>query len=166
MTDQQVGSYIRILCHMADKGCLTRKHMLSICKAYDKHMLLQEKFKVDNSGNYYNERLIEEVEKRRNYTQSRRKNAKAYAKHMENENIVNTTTPNNGGIRGELPTLEEVISYQKEINSNVEAEYFFDFYTSNGWMKGKNKIKDWKAAFRNAEKWEKGDKSATKRMLP
>jgi len=32
---------------------------------------------------------------------------------------------------------------------NLDAQRFHDFYSSKGWMVGKNKMKDWKAAARN-----------------
>ena len=54
------------------------------------------------------------------------------------------------------PTLEEVQSYCLERNNTVDAERFINHYTSNGWMVGKNKMKDWKAAVRT---WEKNDYS-------
>ena len=50
------------------------------------------------------------------------------------------------------PTLEEVQAYCKERKNNVDAERFIDYYTSNGWQVGKNKMKDWKAAVRTWEK--------------
>ena len=51
------------------------------------------------------------------------------------------------------PTVEEVHEYCCERMNNVNAEAFVDFYESKGWMVGKNKMKDWKAAVRT---WEKG----------
>ena len=50
------------------------------------------------------------------------------------------------------PTLEEVKSYCRERQNDVDAERFIDYYTSNGWMVGKNKMKDWKASVRTWEK--------------
>jgi len=44
------------------------------------------------------------------------------------------------------PKLEDVISYFIEKNKPLEAQKFFDFYESNGWKVGKNKMKSWKAA--------------------
>lgn len=52
------------------------------------------------------------------------------------------------------PTSDEVHTYCKERNNNVNAESFVDFYASKGWMVGKNKMKDWKAAVRQ---WERRD---------
>lgn len=59
------------------------------------------------------------------------------------------------------PTLEEVKNYCNERSNNVDAERFIDFYSSKGWMVGKNKMKDWKACVRTWEK-DKKDKSQTK----
>lgn len=50
------------------------------------------------------------------------------------------------------PTLEEVQAYCFERQNGVDAERFIDYYTSNGWQVGKNKMKDWKAAVRTWEK--------------
>ena len=53
------------------------------------------------------------------------------------------------------PTLAEVQSYVAERHSPVDPQGFIDFYASKGWMVGKTPMKDWKAACRNAEKWER-----------
>lgn len=50
------------------------------------------------------------------------------------------------------PTLEEVKAYCKERNNYIDAEYFIDYYNSNGWKVNKNPMKDWKAAIRNWER--------------
>ena len=50
------------------------------------------------------------------------------------------------------PTLEEVKAYCKERNNTVDAERFIDYYTANGWLVGKNKMKDWRAAVRTWER--------------
>lgn len=50
------------------------------------------------------------------------------------------------------PTLEEVQAYCYERNNGVDAQRFIDYYTSNGWQVGKNKMKDWKAAVRTWER--------------
>jgi hypothetical protein len=56
------------------------------------------------------------------------------------------------------PTLEEVKAYCFERNNQVDAEQFIDFYSSKGWMVGKNPMKDWKACVRT---WEKRDSHKT-----
>ena len=65
------------------------------------------------------------------------------------------------------PTIEEVKAYCLERNNNVDAERFIDFYTSNGWQVGKNKMKDWKAAVRTWERNGYVDKQSTStRSMP
>jgi uncharacterized protein YdaU (DUF1376 family) len=90
MTDEQVGQYIKLLCHQANRGTIREQHMQSICKDEINLKVVSEKFIVDSNGEYYNKRLREETDKRKKYTDSRRKNATshevAYAKHMEDEN--------------------------------------------------------------------------------
>lgn len=54
------------------------------------------------------------------------------------------------------PTLEEVQAYCAERKNNVDAARFIDYYTANGWLIGKNKMKDWKAAVRT---WERNNYS-------
>ena len=50
-----------------------------------------------------------------------------------------------------------------ERHSPVDPQGFIDFYASKGWMVGKTPMKDWKAACRNAEKWERwGNQSANR----
>lgn len=52
------------------------------------------------------------------------------------------------------PTLEEIEHYCRERKNQVDTSRFFDFYEAKGWMVGKNKMKDWKAAVRT---WERED---------
>ena len=47
------------------------------------------------------------------------------------------------------PTAAEVQAYLDEIgNHTINRDSFIDYYESKGWMIGKNKMKDWKAAVR------------------
>lgn len=50
------------------------------------------------------------------------------------------------------PTVEEISLYCSERNNAIDPNKFFDHYESNGWMVGKTKMKDWKAAIRTWEK--------------
>ena len=53
------------------------------------------------------------------------------------------------------PTLAEVQSYVAERHSAVDPQGFIDFYAAKGWLVGKSPMRDWKAACRNAESWER-----------
>ena len=50
------------------------------------------------------------------------------------------------------PTVDEVRAYCNERHNGIDPEEFVSFYESKGWMIGKNKMKDWKAAIRTWEK--------------
>lgn len=52
------------------------------------------------------------------------------------------------------PTVEEVAAYCLERKNHVDPQRFVDFYAAKGWMVGKNRMKDWKAAVRT---WEQRD---------
>lgn len=57
------------------------------------------------------------------------------------------------------PDVESVKGYCHERGNNVDAQAFVDFYEAKGWMVGKNKMKDWKAAVRT---WERNQKQGMK----
>lgn len=61
------------------------------------------------------------------------------------------------------PTLEEVRDYCLERNNNIDPVSFIDFYESKGWLIGKSKMKDWKAAIRNWEHKNKENKKVDER---
>lgn len=49
------------------------------------------------------------------------------------------------------PTLEEVTAYCNERNNRVDPQVWMNHYQAVGWMVGKNKMRDWKAAVRTWE---------------
>lgn len=101
-SNEQVGIYMRLLIAQFQHGRLTEKQFLFIAGGWDSELM--QKFKRDDAGLYYNERLELEVTKRKSFSESRRKNVqKRYISsthvttsevHMENENenvIANET---------------------------------------------------------------------------
>ena len=102
MSDEQVGKYIRLLCFQHQKGILTEKDMLNICKTYDED--IYSKFVKTEEG-YYNEKMHNETVRRKSYTESRKNNrlkpkndnhinniCETYDKHMETETETITET--------------------------------------------------------------------------
>ncbi len=93
-SNDQVGIYIRLLIAQFQHGRLTEKQYLFIAGGWDADIM--QKFKRDDAGLYYNERLELEITKRKSFSESRRKNVqKRYTSdtsvttsvvHMENEN--------------------------------------------------------------------------------
>ena len=117
-TDEQVGKYIRLLMAQHQHGHLSEKHVLHICKTYDKDIL--NKFIKDSEGLWYNERLENEIIKRKEYSLSRSKNrsspkniSKTYVKHMENENENrNEDVIINKGVISKLDIFDDLFSDQ------------------------------------------------------
>jgi hypothetical protein len=56
------------------------------------------------------------------------------------------------------PTIEQINEYLKKHEIEIDAERFYFFYEAKGWMVGKNKMKDWKAAVRT---WKKPEQTTT-----
>lgn len=98
MTFEEKGAYIELLMLQFNRGHMTL-HMIgqTVGQLWDK---LEDKFIEDENGLWYNERLEDEKDKRKNFTESRRNNKSGnnqYTKkkkkqsghmtsHMENEN--------------------------------------------------------------------------------
>ena len=62
--------------------------------------------------------------------------------------------PKNKERRFQKPTLEEIQDYCAQRGNGVDAAAFRDHYEANGWMAGRVKMKDWKAAVRTWERKE------------
>jgi hypothetical protein len=173
-TDDQCGKYIRALCAQHQHGHLTEKQITQIVK---NDIDVMEKFKVDEIGNYYNERMDIESYKRKSFCKSRRDSvAKRYEKatYVERTNIrtnvrMEDEDENENRNRNRIedaieeknsipPKIEWVQKYCSERKNSIDAQNFVDFYTSKNWLVGKNKMKDWQASIRT---WEKGTKIKT-----
>ena len=137
MTDEEVGKYIRLLCLQHQKGHLKEKDMLNICKEFNEDIF--SKFKKDDEGNYYNERLEYESNKRKEYSESRRNNRRkktyeedmknicnSYEKHMGNENEnknINKILIKDNKKRGSKGKKEEEKIHFAEFVSMTNVEY-------------------------------------------
>lgn len=156
MSMEQKGKFITLLCIQHQKGHLSEKDMLHICGSYDEDVFT--KFQKDEQGKFYNIRLEEEVDKRKAYSESRRNNRKkkkdmnntssSYVEHMENENEIEDLIVKKKVVRFQKPTIEQLKEYMSEQGMNDISENWLNHYEANGWMVGKNKMKDWKASVR------------------
>jgi len=171
MTNEQVGMYIKALCHQANRGSIRQEHLKKICVTRDNHLVILEKFTELENGDLCNLRLRNETEKRKKFSESRRNNrlgkhknniCRTQVAHMENENenvnenIINNKTNldnsnhihnnNNNNInKFKKPTIEEVRKYCIERRNNIDVETFWNFYEANGWKQGSKPLKSWKA---------------------
>lgn len=72
LTMEERGQYITLICLQHQKGHLAEKTIrLSVGNISDDVL---KKFQTDDNGLLYNQRIEEEIEKRRNFNDSRRKN--------------------------------------------------------------------------------------------
>jgi hypothetical protein len=159
---EERGQFITLLCLQHQKGTLTDKTIRLSLGSVSVDVL--SKFSKDKDGNFFNERLSEEIEKRIQFTESRRNNGSkggrpknntkplGLAKHNLMED-VNENENEDININKSKCTFEEVYEYMairigKE-NAKLEAEKFVNYYTSNGWKVGKNPMKSWTHAVNN-----------------
>ena len=83
--------------------------------------------------------------------------------HTDNNeyiNINNNSLYKKGSSRFQKPTIEEIRQYCLEKGYNVDAEQFFNFYESKGWVVGKSPMKNWRAAVCT---WNKREKEVPQR---
>lgn len=64
------------------------------------------------------------------------------------------------------PSFESVKAYCGERGNLVNPQKWFDHYTANGWMVGKNRMKDWRAAIRTWEHNSIGNASKSSVLRP
>ena len=78
------------------------------------------------------------------------------AEHAKPPNPVTSKKVAQKKVSFKPPDPSEVESYCIERQNGIKGQEFCDFYSSKGWMVGKNKMKDWKASVRT---WENSRKN-------
>ena len=73
-------------------------------------------------------------------------NAEHKVKEIKEKEIIKEREKEKTARRFIPPTVEEVKARIDEMGYTFDAEAFIAFYQSNGWMVGKSKMKDWRAA--------------------
>ena len=159
MTLEEKGSYMELLMMQFNRGHMT-SHMIgqTIGQNWDK---IKEKFKIDECGSFYNERLEEEINKRKSFTASRKNNLEGknqYSKksekkeghmtsHMENENniiILYNVYPqkcslknrSTGKCKKDKDKIRKLLSiYSFEQIKNVIESYVLDCENSKTYLK-------------------------------
>lgn len=139
LTRHQKGAYMDLLSVQFNQGKLTLDEIKTVLGSDfgSTWPALQKKFKFDDNL-YFNERLQEEKDKRANYTESRRKNARHMPKHMEdiNEDInINLIKNKYGEFKNVLLTQEELEKLFKrfgENNTGILTEELSRYITSIG----------------------------------
>lgn len=145
MSFETQGCYLNlIILQFNMKGRFTEAHAQQVLGTCFAHAwpLLKLKFETDGT-NYWNIRLLQEMEKRSNFSNSRRKNAlgksisSAHAEHMENENI-NEIDIRIKNFRLEVCAENLKRETGKQLNE-VEVDKFCNYWTE--YNKGGKKFK-------------------------
>lgn len=131
-TDDQVGKYIRLLCAQHLHGHLSEKHMIHICKTHDVEILA--KFKKDDDGLYYNERLEFEILRRRHYSESRSSNRKSTNKKQKKHKNISKSYVNHMG-NGDGNEIANANEVENEVVFPFESENFLNHW--NIWKRYK-----------------------------
>jgi hypothetical protein len=142
MNYEQRGKYITLMCIQHQKGYLTSADMKSVLNEED--YLLAEKFYKADDGNWYNQKMTDVINERKEYTAGRLKNFNKgndkdthidnhKGSHMElhtgdededenqDRNLDENETDNEYVVGSEEAELEEY--YQEAYNQELEREY-------------------------------------------
>lgn len=87
--------------------------------------------------------------------------------NTSNNTINNNKKNNNKKTKFIPPTLEEVKQYCKERNNNVDAEYFYNYFSVGNWVDSKgNKVKNWKQKIITWERYNTNDNTSNDTFIP
>ena len=163
MSNEEVGAYIRVMAHLADKDTLTKDHILNICTNEIIANAIMNKLQQDENGEYFSPRLRIEVNKRKKHSEHQKNNVlkrwnasgiyqtdtnsipNGYQKDkngiglvipLENENENENNVLKEEDCKGETknPTETEVLKYGNAIElSEEESKKFYLIYESQDW---------------------------------
>lgn len=144
MTFEEKGAYMELLMTQFNRGHMTT-HMIGqlVGQIFDK---LQDKFKKDENGLWYNERLEQEKIKRQKYTKSRRNNISGENQHTKKSK--NNEEKISGHMSGHMTSHMENENINT-FNSLSSNKYSNEIKDSNSWDKEKKLFKNDEAYFYN-----------------
>ena len=121
---------------------------------WDRHLSEGAKERALSSERKQRQRKKNNPESVTEMSRSKRDNSVTREEKRREENKKKESKPKKEGRTAfEIPPPVELVrQYCRERRNSIDPEHFVDFYTSKGWMVGKAKMKDWRAAVRNWEK--------------
>ena len=117
MAYDEVGMYIRILCHLADKKMLNMAQLRYVCRG-DVPVSVMAKLQKDNNGNYYQHRMQEEREKRIKHCEHQKENINK--RWNKNKEVGNTTVLPLENVNENVNVIKDII--------NISFIVFWDLY--------------------------------------
>lgn len=182
MTFEDRGKYITILAIMHQQGRMNEETIRFLVGSVSDN--LRGKFRIDENGNWYNQKLEDEIEKRAKFAESRRENGKKGGRKPNglpnglpnaqptenlpiNRNINKDINENIGiGVQGEGnagPPFDEVHRvFVQHGGTQKMAEHFFNTHSATGWMiRGNSVSRKWAYLVPNyIENWKQNDKNS------
>jgi uncharacterized protein YdaU (DUF1376 family) len=126
-TDAERGQYIRLLCEQHQNGHIPENHMVSICFTLGSPVV--KKFVQDADGNYYNERMEQEIQKRQHFLDTRFFNGKKGGRPSKPNKKPNSEPTENLSDNDNENGNDIIIKGgegEKEIN--IPFDYFWSMY--------------------------------------
>lgn len=130
MNFEDRGKYITILSQMHQQGRMDEETIrFMVGSVSDK---LRLKFKVDDNGLWYNERLESETEKRNHFTETRRQNGNLGGRPKKEKPIGKPNGKPTDNHKGNLMGNEnEIVNEDEIVIDNVLKEAFDEIYLGN-----------------------------------
>jgi uncharacterized protein YdaU (DUF1376 family) len=149
MTFEEKGAYMELLMMQFNRGHMSG-HMVGqvVGQLWDN---IKDKFEQDESGLWFNKRLEEEKNKRKNYTQSRRNNISGENQHTKQKKSDNTYDR----------SYDQSLTIHME-NENVNENEIDYFFNSLIFIENWN---NWKEYKKNEHKFNYKSKSTEQRAI-
>ena len=138
---------------------------LKVFQGFEMIEIVDDMIHVSNWEKYQNVEGLEKIREQTRLRQQRFRERQQLPNVMDN---VTVTLRNDTDIDKEedknknknkrifiKPTVQEIAEYCLKRGNSVDAQRFYDYYESKGWLVGKSPMKDWKAAVRT---WERNTK--------
>ena len=161
LTDEEVGVLLRACLAYARDGIepsFAERELRIAFKAQKRHIdedCAEYQGKVDKCKESANARW------NANASERMRTHPNASERTQEKEKEKEKENPSKEGVRRFTPpTADEVAEYCDEKGYTIDPERFVSFYAQKGWMVGKNRMVDWKAAVRNWATRDRAERAA------
>jgi hypothetical protein len=144
--DIKRGQFISSLGNISNATGISIQTIRTILKKLEK----TNEIKVKSTSQY----TIVTICKYECYQDENENTNKPLTSNQQTTNKPSTTNKNEKNERSIFiePTYNDILEYCIERKNGVDVNKFLNFYSSKGWMVGKNKMIDWKACVRTWEK--------------
>jgi len=122
--EEQIGQYIKLLCQQHQLGHLPVNHMITVCGTLENPVV--SKFKVDDKGLYYNQRMDEEIEKRLTYCNTRSHKGLAGRKKKSYDNHTKTVRQSYGNHTENENDNDNSIGIEVESKNKIKKNKHLD----------------------------------------